>query len=435
MSVQYLANLKAFRVSYRDHLKTARDGQARYTSARYHFIDEQGRAYVPDYKPTASMIRHRKKELELIAKELEEQSKQGLIEPAKKVKDNITLIAMLEAVKSHPTKAGNAQSTKKAKSVITDFIGWLTEKAPRMSAKELTKKAIMSFLRDCYAHAMLGTLAKQKKVLSTAFRILCEDNNLSILNPFEKIHTIDLISIDKGKGKTIFISGYTEDYIHEFYSYVRSLNNIELEIVFYLLICTGWRAGDIVNLESKQIDLENRTITLLHNKTQKTTQARTIIHITDYLLSLLKSIKFQRSTIFSFAPCSLKDKALRTLHDYMREHKPIGFTTYKTLKGERNSHNLHSFRKSFITICKKAGYNNELVRYIAGHAGKSIEERHYNTFLIDPKGSTDSIIRYAESVALHGKQSIKNERLRALLELANANGYSLDDLQALLNSP
>lgn len=433
MSVQYQASLKVFRLTYRDHLKTARDGKARYTSVRYHFLDEQGNAFIPDYKPTAGMIRRRMKELETIAKQLEEQSKQGLIEPtAKKAKDNITLIAMLEAVKSHPTKAGNAQSNKKAFNTISDFVLWLKEKAPRMSAKELSKKAIMSFLRDCYSHVMFGTLSKNKSVLSTAFNILCEEYNLSIQNPFDKIHSIDLSTISKNNNQSLLILGYNDEFIHGFYSYVRSLEDKELEIVFYLLICVGWRAGDIVHLQSNQIDLQNRTITLQHHKTEKTTQARTIIYITDYLLSLLKSIKPNRTNIYSIAPYSLRRKALETLHDYLKEHKPIGFTTYKTERGERNSHNIHSFRKSFITNCKTAGYNNELVRYIAGHAGKSIEERHYNTFLIDPKGSTEKIILYAEKVALHGKQSAKDERLQALLELANANGFSLDDLKALL---
>lgn len=434
MSVQYLANLKAFRITYRDHLKTARDGQARYTSARYHFTDDDGKPFVPAYKPTKRMIDKRMKELEAVARQLEAQSKSGLIVPAKKSKENITLIAMLETVKKHPTKAGNAQSNRKAISVITDFISWLEKNAPLMSAKELSKKAILRFLKERYSSVMMGTISKNKSVLSTAFNILCEDYNLSIMNPFEKIHTIDLQSISNNKGKTIFISGYSEDFIHDFFAYVRSLNDIELEIVFYLLICTGWRAGDIVNIERKQIDLENRTITLIHHKTEKTTQARTIIYITDYLLSLLKSLKVKRSSIYSITPYSLRRKALNTLHDYLQEHKPIGFTTYKTLICHRNSHNIHSFRKSFITICKKAGYNNELVRYIAGHAGKSIEERHYNTFLIDPKGSTEKIILYAEKIALYGEQSIKDERLQSLLELANSHGFSFDELKALLKS-
>lgn len=360
----------------------------------------------------------------------------GNASPESASPENPFLLPLLRQVEAAPCIAANAKSERQAQRVVRGFADWVSRALPRVRVKELRKAHVLRYFRECQSDVMLATVQSYKTILRTAFRLMAERNELDLRNPLDSIRRKELESICLTRGQTLELGMYDEGYLHRLFRWLRAqpAADAEVRLVFHLLATTGLRIGDLVTLRRRQVDTRERTLSICHHKTENTTRSHCVLHLTDETAALLAALPKRRSAdgrLFRLSEISLTQKVRSTLYRYMDEvERPRGYRTFTNRGKTHRSHNIHSFRRSFITLCKKFHVEAELIRYIVGHAGSSVEEKHYNVFMTDPQGFTAAPLEMMEEILRCGKRATPagGALARVLREL----GLTREELKRLL---
>lgn len=435
MSVQYIKNKGFFRVSFKDWQLVRAGASSPYRSKTFWAYNEQGEK-IP--RPSARLVQRMIERLKQTEKQLEEATKEGKPygsnEEARE--EGRTLVAMLEQIKEKPCRYSTSKKEiSYARGVINKLIAWLSVNKKELTLETIKKRHIVAFFKDTHKGLSAGTVHNTLKILKTAFSLVIEKRDLQIQNPLTRVRFTDIKGL-LPETETDFreLGMFSESWLHRFWQYVQGLELIPgARACIYCLLLTGWRVGDCVSLNKKQIDFKHNTITLLHSKTKKSTGAKTVLYLTPYLKELLEeaSPDGMGNIWGNIVQRTKYDKVNKILQNFIALEPPRGYEETQGKTAVLRSHTVHSFRRSVITHLKGRGVDSEIVRYMVGHSGGSIEEKHYNVFSAEPHRFTKIPLLGIEKMILKGEEAGEEDKQEKIVELARTLGV---DIQALIDT-
>lgn len=214
-----------------------------------------------------------------------------------------------------------------------------------------------------------ATTQKRKIASLKAFYSYLYETKYIHFNPFYK-HRFNFRN-EKTLPKIISVADLTKiyNYLQEELSYVKTeyLRRINLRnfLIVSLLISTGLRVSELCNLTIKQIDIENRTITIFG----KGKKERLIFIGEDNTYRLLHEyiIKYQNKYLFLFRGQS--------------ENKPLSEQSVRLLlknisKKIKINKNItpHMFRHSFATMLLDSDVDIRYIQQILGHSSITVTQ-------------------------------------------------------------
>lgn len=132
-----------------------------------------------------------------------------------------------------------------------------------------------------------------------------------------------------------------------------STSDKSIDIIVLILLYTGMRIGELIDLEIKDIDLANRMIQI---KQSKTKAGLRYIPVHEDIVGILKY------------NC---DNNIRYVFE-KNNRKLVYKNIYKQFKNRYPEHTIHETRHTFITNCKRCGMDAYITKLIAGHSVKDI---------------------------------------------------------------
>lgn len=359
--------------------------------------------------PTLPARQKRLKEAEMLAKAqaYEDACVAGKITTAN---PNTSVIAAdyLEQMETITAESKSKDAIRDRKRVITHFVEWLRghRAYKKFHLEQITRAVAKEYLSTLIASGEAsGTTTKKRKALAVVWGLIIEDledkgSTLDISNPFsggkilKRISKTDEERAAEGKVFRVEKKAFTMEQVREIiarHNYKRPT----LALMWRLGFLTGWRIGDITNLQWKQIDITNRTLTIISGKTK----IKTTLYLTDKMLAMFNEIKdtckdtSPDGRIFAYKGDSNIYNHNRAVLDEM------GLTeTAKSGNREIYLYTFHSLRGTMKTALKVKDYNESRLDYLVGHRGKGIDAKHYNKFYDNPKAATQDILEYLESV-------------------------------------
>jgi integrase len=143
---------------------------------------------------------------------------------------------------------------------------------------------------------------------------------------------------------------------------MRSLKDIESHYALFaikLLMVTGCRSGEIINMQWEYIDFENNTINLPDSKT-----GPRAIHLSPSAIEILNSLPKQEGFVFR---SSRQNKKLTTLRCVWKKICRIA-----DLKDFR----LHDLRHTYASFAVSGGFSLPIIAKMLGHADIKTTERY-----------------------------------------------------------
>lgn len=195
----------------------------------------------------------------------------------------------------------------------------------------------------------------------------CNENNAvqttkAILNLiFEYALKYDFITVNKCKfiklneaKKTIERKIFTQEEIRELFSRVEVTKKTEQKIIAttLILIYTGLRIGEFLNLKNEDIDLENKVIYIQESKTKAGERQIPISNKIVKLFCLLE-----------------RDKE----YLYQRRYNTVLTAFRKYIK----NHTIHDTRHTFASLLNNADANKTSITKLIGHSSFDITENIY----------------------------------------------------------
>lgn len=171
------------------------------------------------------------------------------------------------------------------------------------------------------------------------------------------------------------ITTISESEIIELVKYATT-KNLQTKIIIFLLLETGLRRNELVNIKKSNVNLKDNKIFLEITKNKKTRY----IFISDYLKELIKNQLKKRTKIYLFE--TKDNKQLKA--DYITY---MLFMAKKRLKIENLSP--HKLRHTYATMMLKNGANIEEIRKLLGHTTYEMTRKYLDYIEEDLKKANE----------------------------------------------
>ena len=199
---------------------------------------------------------------------------------------------------------------------------------------------------------------------SSSFKIGCKSIlnmifDFALKNDFIKSNKVQFIEIGK-KEKVLERKVFTKEEVEILWQ------NVDLPHVYIILILiyTGMRIGELINLKNKDINLKENTLQV---KVSKTSNGIRMIPISSKIISLfIKNIK--NDQVYFVKGDTTEQLSYSTF-------KPRFNKLLKKLGIER--HTIHDTRHTFATLMNNANVNSTSIVKLIGHSNFSTTENIY----------------------------------------------------------
>lgn len=170
--------------------------------------------------------------------------------------------------------------------------------------------------------------------------------DFSIKNEYTEKNIAKYIEINKyrTKDKNVF----SIDEINKI-----SASNKSIDVIVQVLLYTGMRISELIDLEIKDVDLVNHMMQVKRSKTK----------------AGLRYIPIH-SNIYDTIKCNCNNNTRYVFEKNSR--KLVYKNIYKQFKHRYPEHTIHEARHTFITNCKKCNMDAYITKIIAGHSIKDI---------------------------------------------------------------
>lgn len=421
-SIKYIGK-GIIRCNRKDHAASAVAGKRVDINKHVQVIGKDGKRIKSEYG-NRSIINATIAKLQKEWDELEEQSKTAKCDQAPIDSDSPYLHLQLRyQADTQPCISTEPKSMARAAGYVRRFADWCEQHHDTLTVDTFERRHALAYVKSLKSYSK-GSISTMISSLASCWELMTEMMQNPPANPFRKIGK-KIVSDVEGSADT---SAFSKDWIRDFAAHVKA-NRQDLYPYFFVLAVTGWRRSDVINLQVGNVNIKNRVLKVVHGKTKKKTGAKTLIHLTDNMVELLSPLvkdKKADDRLFGKVTANMVDYVFA---NYLASHRPDDYSEHVTNHRVWRSHSIHSFRRSVATHLKSAGYDSELVRYMTGHTGGSMEERHYNKFTVDVKGSTEGAVSYMERVVL-GVTDAKEDIMAKL----RAVGIDIEMLRTLLAS-
>lgn len=419
MKVTYNSKLNAYQVIYKDELAQLA-GKPLY--ARKQFTAGKK-------KPTAAERKVRIRELEQWASEQEENCTKAAQEKlAGTTTENLEGEKPILAVDYLKNLSGDRLTTttkieqiKKARLCIKDFILFLEEKYSSLYLHKVNKKIALEFA---------GWMSEQKR--SFAYKksrwvrcgfvfnrvmIANEESELPYRNPFWSLKIEDVAEEEPIVHKKTFTPQLVKTLLDEAKVWNHTKNQtkelrFQVYAILYILSICGVRPKDVILMKWEQVDFENRTLTIEHNKTKRK-GIKSVLWLTPHLLELFVTLRdmhkkyktCSKEYVFSFNHYTNKDPKT-SMADYLYSSTKIelnkffvffrekfGLTQVLKTGGKKiMGYSMYSLRATVGTLLSNANFNENNIDYLQGHAPNNTTARFYLDREADPQGATAPLI-------------------------------------------
>lgn len=313
---------------------------------------------------------------------------------------------------SQVTSSEREKTIRDARKAVNDFSDWLDKNYPNILLNKITKVIAEAYFKTLEKKFAFSSIKTTRAYLVFTFNRIIdyfEEAPFKILNPFSRV-TLKKVLTDTVENRKAIFSKEELSLILKRAGQGERLKTpmlVQRYALFYFLMVTGWRVGDIADMTWEAVNYKKRILTNLHAKTEKSTGVSTKIYITPLMERVLKTMEsYQRPEEFKKYIFSVGRKGVKDLHqrivtntqshmDNMREELNL-HDSAKRGKYEMHSHTIHSIRGSFITHMVGEGHPETLVDYIVGHNLSSVNAKHYSRYDSDPEKFTRTIIETME---------------------------------------
>jgi integrase len=415
MKVTYNETKQKFKLIYFDAVKELKGDNYPYSRIQ--------RTWKGDKKPTQRQIKIEIAKLEEEGKVLEKDC--AIKAENIKKSENIVIVnedGLINAVhwfsnlkpESIATKATAKGTFQKVERHIKRFHDFLKQNYALITLDKIKKNHIEEYFKTL-SNFCQGEQKAHFTYLKKMFEKVINDNEestIKYINPLKKLELDDVITPKKKVEKI----GFTIDELKSIFNmFVKDEKNkgrfAEQKFgIFYFLAVTGWRISDILNLTWNQVDMEKRTISLTHGKTELKNGHETIIYITPLMKQILERMKenqklhpFNLQLVFnqrkSARNISKPNKYMEILQSALYPIlEDLGIMKVRTNDFNMNFKNytMHCFRKTLITELTIAEFNEVTINYLVGHANNTVEGKHYLNLKTYPERSTRKMIEHME---------------------------------------
>lgn len=460
MKASYNEKKKQFCVTFTDELKVYQ-GLKHTTTRRYKTWEgtkpptkrEIAKGLAEIYKIGEQEANESKLAVEKLKNELQEQG--AILEVEEEGAINaVHYFLTLDATQVCKNGAESATSTlTNCNKVIRIFREWLKKNYSSITLHKIATSHMFEFFASIsdYGTKTQGNFYIYLNAIFKKILIDFEQTDIKYINPFAR-YTKDKFTKDN---PILQKEPFTLEEVRQILDRVVSdkekqtseWGNIQMQqkfFIFYMLIVTGWRIGDILTLTWEQINFEKRIITLTHMKTEKSTEAVTKIFITPLMEKVLKQQRenaklhpFNTHLVFNIRKSCVEitnyEYYSHAMKDYLLEVlREMGILVTKKSKKGREQHNfgIHSFRKTSDTELHLAKiFDAKRITYLHGHEDNTTEGQAYLALIKYPERSTRDMIEYMEDVTkldffynrlIHGNEKAHTDEAIANVWLSSA---------------
>lgn len=423
MKVTYNSKLNAYQVIYKDELAQLA-GKPLYARKQ---------VTAGKKKPTAAERKAKIRELETWATEQELNCTKAAQEKLSgTTNENLEGEKPILAVDYLKNLSGDRLTTttkkeqiKAARLHVKDFILFLEEHYPSLYLHKVNKKIALEFAAWMTEQKRSYAYKKARWVrLGYVFNrvmIANEESNLKFSNPFWTLKVEDVAEEEPVIHKKTFTPQLVKTLLDEAKVWEHTRNQtkefrFQIYAILYILSICGVRPKDVMLLKWEQIDFDNRTLTIMHNKTKKK-GIKSVLWLTPHLLELFVTLRDMHNTkrskacskeyVFSFNHYTKKE-ASTSMADYLYIssktelskffvffRKKYGLTqSVKTAGKKIMGYSLYSLRGTVGTLLSNANFNENNIDYLQGHAPNNTTARFYLDREADPKAATAAMIDY-----------------------------------------
>lgn len=231
------------------------------------------------------------------------------------------------------------------------IIGWLKQKNI-LNDHMVNNKILINFILEQHKHGVKNsTINKRIKPLKLMFKFNGLENEI-----------LNIVKLKEDKATFGALSTFELKCLVKYLNYSKiKLSN---KLLFYLLIDTGVRVNELLNIKVKNINLFNKTILLEVTKTKK----NRIVPFTDATLNLLELYLKEYRGEFLF---NLKYSGIKSL--FCRVQKKLGLSKFHP----------HMLRHTLASKLHKNGVSVIVIKDIMGHTNITTTERYIHFDLDD----------------------------------------------------
>jgi integrase len=444
MKATYNEKKQKFNLIYKDAVKELKGEKYPHTRIQ--------RTWKGDKKPTQREIKIEIAKLEAEGRILEEASQ---IE-ADKIKNETYVVAdvtngecvnaiqwLLSVKASDLAKKAESKSSVKAVEVILKrFLDFIKDNYTLITLADIKQKHIEHFFTSihsfCYDYQKKHFIYLKKlfRKMELTFR---DGKHFS---PFNDIELDDLAKHSTEQEKMAFTIQQIKLILEWIANNTKNKNTLGEQKfgIFYMLVVTGWRIGDILSLKWEQVDMKNRTITLTHSKTAKKTKHTTIIYITPLMMTILENQRkntadfpFNTQYVFGLRKSAKNSTNIHKWEYTIQQQLYKALEAHDILKTKKydselvmNNYTLHCFRKSVVTELSLNSFSPNKITYLVGHADNSVEGQYYMKLKMYPERSTRPMIQHMEQITEieYYYKTLKYGKKSALKDEVNENGLN-----------
>jgi len=274
---------------------------------------------------------------------------------------------------------------RKGRSFLDRFVAFLREQYPKVSeVGQVSRSMALAFLEVESKRGITGKTWNDKlKVLRRMFRAALPSGHL---NP--------LMDVSSRESETVFRHPFTPEELKVILEVARLDDFIRPILVVGM--CTAMRRGDCCLLAWKDVDLENRFLTVKTSKTGETVSIPIFPMLEEELKGLAKKAGAKRAgyvfpsqakmylenpdgitiRVKTVLAAALSGKASGKM---LKKDRSEGVLWEERKGGIRRAsvRDFHSFRVTWVTLALTAGVPLELVQRVTGHQTTDIVLKHY----------------------------------------------------------
>lgn len=421
VKVKYVAKENNYKVSYKDFLAEKTGNGVVYVRKQFSAgkskpSDKEKKDKLEYYKAWATNLEElTKKQADSLVNGISDDLPNSIDLP-------VLAVPYLESVTGNELTTSTADKQKKdAQEYLNSFINFLKDKHPQIHLHKITKQVVIEFIGSLekksysYKHNRWVRCGYVFKRIVDKF----EDSELNYRNPFHSLSLKSLTPPEPVKHKKVLKPEMIREVLKEakeisvFKRGQTGIHKFQRWAILFLLTLTGIRPIDIFSLKWEQIDLDRRTLTIQHKKTQKI-GLNTVIWLTPHLMELFITLKelhkkhksCSKEFVFSFLPMNSKvtneiEKYIQLAHrndlnDFFKLYREkYNLKTFKQADNKRIfDYSTYSLRSSVASILSWEKFNKNMIDYLQGHSVKNVTSEFYIDNEQNPKEATAKLINH-----------------------------------------
>ena len=271
--------------------------------------------------------------------------------------------------------------------VWLEFLGSTADK----NLETLTTDSFLKFRDHCANKSSVGSTNTNLRILRACINS-ARQQGLIGSNPASLVKTLK----ERGESKR------REMKLEEIQRVLKVCDETDWKGLVLVGLYTGQRLGDCARLTWQQVDLVNKTISFVTQKTGKALSLGLADPLADYL-NALPSVDDPRASVFPRLAELCKNETAPLSRSFAEEVLiPAGLisartenhaSTDKGRKAKRhvNAVTFHSLRHSFVTMLKASGASNALAQMIVGHDSVAVNAHYTHLSSDDTKDSISKL--------------------------------------------